>query len=186
MVKSLGKFLIPFVGILLVVIAVLSFVKQRVGSQGGIVHTGQTQIALGTVLPDLVLTDSDGKSSALSALQGKVTLINFWASWCEACLTEMPSLVALHNAYKTKGLNVVFVNVDEFPDSAIPKFKRQFKIDFPVYVDKGSKLAELFDVHAIPLTTALDHSRRVLVLESGEQDWNSADFRKLLDGWLGL
>ena len=78
--------------------------------------------------------------------------------------------MALYQNYKNRGLEIAAINVDEHPEAVIPRMIRQFAIDFPVYTDPGGKAADIFDVHAIPLTVVLDKHRHVLMLESGEKD----------------
>jgi thiol-disulfide isomerase/thioredoxin len=181
------KILIPVAVILVAVIGGLTLVKSRVASdtatRAG--EGGNAELAVGSVLPDFSLDTLEAKKLPVSSLKGKVFLINFWATWCEACMVEMPSIVALRQRYKDKGLEVVAVNVDENPEAVVPKAIRDLKIDFPVYRDSESKLADLFDVRAIPLTVVINHDRRVLLIETGERDWNGSEVHKLLDEWLG-
>ena len=61
---------------------------------------------------------------------------------------------------------------------------KQTGIDFQVYTDPETRLSELFDVHAIPLTVILDKDRRILFMESGEMDWTSHQFKAQLERWL--
>jgi thiol-disulfide isomerase/thioredoxin len=140
----------------------------------------------GTVLPDFSVKQFGSKHGPMpiSKLGGKVTLVNFWATWCEACMVEMPSLVRLQQAYKDKGLEVVEIDLDEQPEAVLPKTLKRLGIGFPVYLDSGTELADLFDIQAIPLTIVLDKNRKVLLIENGERDWNGQDFRAELDRWL--
>ncbi len=147
--------------------------------------SGPTDLRIGAQIPDFpVRRFGTNDWPKLSQLPGKLTMINFWASWCEACVQEMPSIVKLHDAYKDKGFDVVAINLDESPNEAIPRVVRKLKIDFPVYTDPEGKIAEIFDVHAIPLTVILDSQRRILMFENSELDWDSNVVRAKIEKWL--
>ena len=144
-------------------------------------------LGIGKAIPDFPLQDfKSGSTRFASALTGdkRVVMVNFWATWCEPCTTEMPTIVKLREAYAPKGFEVLAVNVDEDPGEALTSTIRKLKMDFPVYVDPDQKAADIFDVHAIPLTVILDRNRRVLLIETGERDWNGSEFRSQLDHWL--
>jgi thiol-disulfide isomerase/thioredoxin len=181
--KKLFKILAPVGAIIgLVLIAVVVIKKQ---SQSAFEGTGQPAIEVGGQLPDFDLVQfSSGKEMKFSELDKKVVLVNFWATWCEACMVEMPSIVKLRKAYESKGFEVLALNVDENPEAVLPKTLNRLGLDFPIYVDRDQKLADLFDVHAIPLTVILDRNRKILFIETGERDWNGSDIHAKLEAWL--
>lgn len=118
---------------------------------------------------------SDGKSVALSSFKGKVVLLNFWASWCEACMAEMPSMNKLYEELKGEGLEILAVNVDENPTKVVPEVIKKLKLVFPVYVDRDNTLTRYFDVMAIPFSAVLSKDQQVLWAESGERNWAASD-----------
>ena len=136
-------------------------------------------------LADLDLTQLDKKSIKISDLSGRVFLINFWATWCEACIEEMPSIVHLRESYKDKGFEVLSINVDENPDVVVPKIAKQLGMNFPIFVDPNGRISEMFDVHAIPLTVIIRKKGEVLEVLNGGRDWNSLEVRAKLERWLG-
>lgn len=184
---ALMKALVPLVVVLAIVVVGLQVVKYKLNS--GVTPRPETEgdvatLKEGATLPDFDLQTLDGKKLKYSEIGAKVVLLNFWATWCEACVVEMPSIVKLHQMYKDKGLTVVAVNLDEKPESVVPKAAKQLKIDFPVYVDAGGKLADLFDVHAIPLTIIMNKDRKVLYVEGGERDWTDSEMKTKMDQWI--
>jgi thiol-disulfide isomerase/thioredoxin len=182
------KALVPLVVILAIIVVGLQMVKYKLNSGTSARPAAEGDVATlkeGTVLPDFDLQTLDGKKLKYSDLKAKVVLLNFWATWCEACVVEMPSIVKLNQMYKDKGFTVVAVNLDEKPEAVVPKASKQLKIDFPVYVDAGNKLADLFDVHAIPLTIIMNQDRKVLYVEGGERDWTDSEMKTKMDEWLG-
>jgi thiol-disulfide isomerase/thioredoxin len=182
--KTLLKALLPIALILVLVVGGLSLLKKRMSGSS---HEGNKAfIQVGETVPDFNLTPyPSGETLPISEHKAKVFMINFWATWCTACVVEMPSIVALRNAYANQGFEVLPINVDENPGAVIPAAIEKFKFTFPVYTDPKNMLAELFDVHAIPLTVFLDKNRKILFVESGERDWNGKDIRKQLEIWLG-
>ena len=120
----------------------------------------------------------------LSDIKAKVILVNFWATWCEACMVEMPSIVQLRNEYKDKGFEVVGVNLDENFEAVVPKATKELGITFPVFSDVEGKITDYFDVHAIPLTVILGAGRKILFIENGDRNWNDQDIHHQLEQWL--
>ena len=82
--------------------------------------------------------DINGKSVALSDYKGKVILLDFWATWCPPCRKEIPGFIALYNAYKSRGLVVIGVSMDDTDDTAdVKRFAEQLKIDYPILLGFG-------------------------------------------------
>jgi thiol-disulfide isomerase/thioredoxin len=98
---------------------------------------------------DFTLLDLEGKEYTLSKQKAKVTIVDFWATWCGPCVASIPIFNELYEEYKNKGLLVLGVGLDK--EDALKKFLGQHKIDYPVLV--GSReTAMKFAVRAIPST----------------------------------
>jgi len=97
---------------------------------------------------DFTLTDLHGKSWTLSQLRGKVVLVNFWATWCPPCRKEMPDLEALYNRFKSHGLVILAISDEEL--GKVQPFIAERKITYPVMLDPGRKVNEMFQVEGIP------------------------------------
>lgn len=176
--KPVLKMLLPVVVLLVVAVAGLTFIRKTMDTHR------HADVQVGTVMEDFSLTTLDGNQKPLSALGHRIVLINFWATWCDACIVEMPSLVALREKYSPRKFEVLAVSVDENPRSVVPRFIEKLNLTFPIYTDSDNTLSDLFDVHAIPHTVILDQNRKVLLVESGERDWNSESVHKLMEEWL--
>lgn len=115
---------------------------------------------------------------------GKVLLINFWATWCQACMDEMPSIQKLYEQFKDQGLEVLAINVDESPEKVVPQVVSKLKLTFPIFTDPDGELSRAFDVVAIPFSVVADRKQNIVWAESGERDWASegvvGEVRKLL------
>lgn len=112
---------------------------------------------------DFTLTDLQGKTWTLSALHGKVVLVNFWATWCPPCRKEMPDLEGLYNRFKDQGLVILAIS-DEEAEKVQP-FITERKITYPVMLDPGHKVNELFQVDGIPKSFVYNREGK-LVTES--------------------
>jgi peroxiredoxin len=176
----LWKTTIPVLVLIFIVFSSLWFIKRNLPGN----TRSLSNIQVGTALPDFVLERSDAGTTQLSKIQAKIILINFWATWCDSCMVEIPSIVKLRSDYHARGFEVIAINVDENPIAVLPKTIQRFKIDFPLYVDTNGVLSDLFNVNAIPLTVILDKNREILFIESGERDWNGKEIRSKLEQWL--
>jgi peroxiredoxin len=97
---------------------------------------------------DFTLSDLQGNPWHLRDLKGKVVLVNFWATWCPPCRKEMPDLQALYDRYKDQGFVVVSISDEEA--AKVQPFIAERKITYPVLLDPGRKVNELFQVEGIP------------------------------------
>jgi len=174
---------LPLVLVLGLILVTLSLMKQYSVRQD---IDKDSDVSVGASLPDFEVQEFGKGPITYSKIKAKVVLVNFWATWCDACVNEMPSIVQLRDSYKQRGFDVIAVNVDEEPEAVLPSAIRSLKIDFPVYVDPEGKLGDIFDLHAVPFTVILDKNRKVLFVENGERNWNSSEVRSNLEQWLGI
>jgi thiol-disulfide isomerase/thioredoxin len=185
--RPLWKILLPVVAIVAMATGALLIVRSQVGAP----HPGHVEVVEGTVLPDFEMTAFDpasqggGAKVTLSGTGARVLMLNFWATWCEACMVEMPSIQQLRDSYKDRGFEVAAINVDEKPEAEVPRAQKLLGLTIPVYLDPEQKLADLLDIHAIPLTVVIDSGRKILFVERGERDWNSPEIREMMERWLG-
>ncbi len=125
------------------------------------------------------LVDTSGKTWRPADIAGRAVLINFWASWCEPCRAEMPTLQQLADLYGPEKLLVLAVNFKE-PAARALQFAKTTGVTLPVLLDVDGKAARQWGVKVFPTTLMLDSrgrpSRRVV----GEVDWTSAAAEKLV------
>jgi peroxiredoxin len=109
---------------------------------------------------DFTLTDLQGKTWHLRELHGKVVLVNFWATWCPPCRKEMPDLQALYDKYKDQGFVVLAISDEEA--AKVAPFIAEKKISYPVLLDPGRKVNELFQVEGIPKSFVYDRDGKLV------------------------
>jgi len=116
--------------------------------------------------PDFTLKSLEGSNLRLEEYRGQVVLINFWASWCGPCRQEMPILDQLHQRYEDTGFAVLGVNV-EGEVSPAKKIVDESKVTFPVLIDEGQKVSELYGLEAMPSTYVVDRDGNVRYVHRG-------------------
>jgi peroxiredoxin len=123
----------------------------------------------------------------LDDYKGKVVLLNLWATWCEPCLREMPSIERLHRAYGDKGLAVVAVSVDAYAnDDSVRAFARSLGVTFEILHDSTMAIADTYQATGYPETFVIDAERTIRKKWIGGADWNSPGNRALVAQLLGL
>jgi peroxiredoxin len=125
--------------------------------------------AVGTAAPDFTLRSLGGPNMRLQEQRGQVVLVNFWATWCGPCRKEMPHLNRIADKYKSSGLVMLGVNVDDDVRNAA-EVAAKLGVRFPVLLDTDKKVIRLYDLNAMPSTLVIDRSGRVRYLHRGYQD----------------
>lgn len=105
--------------------------------------------------PDFDALDTAGNRVRLSELQGRIVVLNFWATWCEPCRVEMPLLQARASELESQGLVVVGVDFDE-PADVVRAFQTELKLSFPLLLDPGGRINAMYRVLAYPTTFFVD------------------------------
>lgn len=124
------------------------------------------QVAVGAVAPDFTLSDLDGAQRSLSSYRGKVVMLNFWASWCGHCQSEIPALKAVYEDYRDKGFEIVAVSVGEDP-AGLKTFVQQNEMVFPVLSDPQTSIVPLYQLRSVPTSYFLDTQGVVQQVYSG-------------------
>ena len=122
--------------------------------------------------PDFDLPTLSGERVRLADFRGKVVLLNFWATWCVPCRTEMPAIEALFQRHREQGLEVVGVNLDKLSPAGVEAFLKEVKVTFRVVLDPSWSTTHAYGVVGLPTTYLIDRKGRVVVREVGERDWS--------------
>jgi peroxiredoxin len=134
--------------------------------------------------PALELLRVDGTPLSLHSLRGKVVLVNFWATWCEPCIAEMPALQALRDALAPTGFEVLGVNFQEGP-TRIDAFVRKNGISFPVVRDTDGAVVRAWNARVFPSSFVVDREGRIRYVMVGEGDWTSPTLVSTIRSLLG-
>lgn len=125
----------------------------------------ERKTAIGSLAPEIALMDPDGKIRKLSSLEGKVVLIDFWASWCGPCRKENPNVVAMYKKYHDKGFEIYSVSLDKERNSWLAAIAK----DNLIWPDHVSDLkywksagAAAYGVTSIPFTVLIDQKGKIV------------------------
>lgn len=110
---------------------------------------------VGAPAPDFTLKDLDNADVTLSAYQGQVVLLNFWATWCGPCRLEMPAIQQRYAAYKDQGFVVLAIDLDE-PITEVGAFAHAYNLTFPVLLDPGAVVNSVYRILGYPTTFFID------------------------------
>jgi thiol-disulfide isomerase/thioredoxin len=132
--------------------------------------------------PDLAFTDLRGNEVTLADSDGKVRLVNFWATWCVPCRKEMPSLDALARERAGDDFAVIPIATGRNTVDAITAFTAERGIgDLATYLDPKGALAFEMEVPGLPVTVILDRQGNEVGRLLGGADWSGPDALKLID-----
>lgn len=125
--------------------------------------------------PDVTFTTIEGKKISMASLKGNVVLINFWATECRACVTEMPALASTYNLYKAKGFEVIAIAMPYDPPAQVFNYVTQKKLPFPVMDDGFGEMTAKFDhVDVTPTTYIFNKQGKRIQYTTG-----ALNFKKL-------
>lgn len=123
-------------------------------------HQGQEPKEQFPLAPDFTLRSLDGERITLSSLQGKVVLLNFWATWCPPCRREIPDLNRVYDTYRDRGVVVLGVSWDELRVEQIKNFVTNYRVTYPILHGTQTELSQVGKAYAwegyLPTTYLID------------------------------
>ncbi|MFQ5897696.1 MAG: redoxin domain-containing protein [Candidatus Methylomirabilia bacterium] len=135
--------------------------------------------------PDFTLSTLDGRTAALSDFSGKIVFLNFWTTWCPACRAEMPSMERLWSQFRSKGLVILAVDMEE-SKGRVKGFVEEHGLTFPTLLDSDGKVSARYGIRFIPTTFVLDRSGRIIARVIGPKDWSGPPAQRLFASLLNV
>jgi cytochrome c biogenesis protein CcmG/thiol:disulfide interchange protein DsbE len=145
---------------------------------------------VGSRAPDFTVRDMQGRKVSLSDLRGQVVLLNLWATWCEPCRQEMPSMERLYRRAGPQGLKIVAVSIDAAPNVVndtghaggdVGAFVREYGITFPVWLNPEGDLQQMYRTTGVPESFVIDRDGVIVKKVIGATEWDTADKLELVD-----
>ncbi|AEG00159.1 TlpA family protein disulfide reductase [Methylomonas methanica] len=114
--------------------------------------------------------DTDGQVHSASQWQGKILVVNFWATWCPPCLKEIPEFIQWQDTYRAKNLQFVGIAIDD--RDSVAEYTQRVAVNYPILIagDEGSVLAHQLGniINAVPFTVIVDQQGRIVHRQPGE------------------
>lgn len=127
----------------------------------------QAAVNIGNYAPKFAMTDLNKKTINLDDYKGKKVILNFWATWCPPCVSEMPLLQEVYNNRKGEGIEVIGINYNEDYDR-VKKFISEKGVTFTVFIDSDLKVSMDYGVIGLPVTFFIDGEGRIKEKYKGE------------------
>ena len=112
--------------------------------------------------PNFSLKTYDGKIVELAKLKGTVVVVNFWATWCPPCRAEIPDFIKVYDTYKSKGLEIVGIALDEDGWSKVKPFLEKNKINYPIVLGNAEVVQQYGGIEGIPTTFIVDKKGNIV------------------------
>ena len=133
-------------------------------------HADELLKEVNRTLPEFDLVSMDDGLWQAESLEGKVWVINFWATWCPPCVEEIPSMNEAWHALEDQGVGMLAINAGE-GRGAVETFLNRISIDFPILLGDGNTLAN-WSIRALPTTVVVNASGKVVYEALGPREWN--------------
>ena len=162
--------------VLIVVIALVGASVYLVSSSGSRPSSEWVNsVVAGGVAPDFQLEDSEGTQVSLSALRGKIVLVNFWATWCPPCIEEMPSMERLNEVMAGDDFVMLAINTEENGRSVVPAFLQKTPYTFPILYDDKGVVQKRYGVFKFPESFIILKDGTIAEKIIGPLDWSSLE-----------
>ena len=126
-----------------------------------------------TKAPNFSLKSADGKTIELKKLQGRVVIVNFWATWCKPCKAEIPGFLEVYKQYKSKGLEIVGISLDQDGWKPVKPFIKDLRITYPVVIGDDHIVDAYGGIEGIPTTFVIDRKGNITNRHVGYMDKDS-------------
>jgi len=138
-------------------------------------------VAAGSQAANFKLEKLDGTTISLESLRGKVVFLNVWATWCEPCREEMPSMQTLYDSFKdNKDFVMLAVSQDTKGRAAVAPYVAKNGYHFTILLDPENTIGETYDVSGVPETFIIDRKGQIVAHHMGAFDWSRPDVRDAL------
>ena len=144
-------------------------------------------IGVGSSAPSFKAKDlASGATRTLADYRGQVVLLNVWATWCEPCKVEMPSMEELYRTYGPRGVHIVAVSIDDYVgEDSIRAYAKGLDLTFEILHDPSHAIERAYQTTGYPESFVIDRGGTIRKKWISATDWNSPGNRALFDELLG-
>jgi thiol-disulfide isomerase/thioredoxin len=134
--------------------------------------------------PEFELTEYAGGKFSMDDYRGKVTLVNFWATWCPPCVEEVPSLNQLALLYREQGLELISIDFRESREQ-VAAFTHKVAVDYPILLDGDGKVSLAWEVFGLPSSFIVDRQGQIRYSVNRAIDWDTDEVKAAVEKLLG-
>jgi len=159
--------------LIFLLIAGIGIIVLLQAKDGTVNLSGRPRLGKGVRAPDFTLSGLDGKMISLADYQGKVVLLNIWATWCPPCVEEMPSMERLYQAMKGTDFEILAVSIDASGAEAVRPFMKKHRLSFTALADPRGAIRSLYQTTGVPESFIIDKNGMIVEKVIGPRDWAS-------------
>lgn len=152
-----------------------SWAHKELFDKMGIVYPKRVKTA-----PVFDLTDLNGTRVNLEKYRGKAVLLNFWATWCQACKEEMPAMERLHKELSKEGVQIVAISIDRGNEDRIKEFVEKYNLTFPILLDPNQTVRRNYFIMGLPTSYLIDPQGKLRGFVSGARPWDSVSSKQVM------
>lgn len=164
-------------GAAVVVLAFVLILKSDAGAPPVVRGGSAPGFDLPLLAPIARVEQGPADSVSLESLAGRIVLVNFWATWCEPCTSEMPAMERLYQSLATERFELVAISIDDEPDEPVA-FAQRFGLSFPIVHDADQAVYKAYQTMGVPESLLIDSTGRVVERYVGPREWDAALYRQ--------
>jgi peroxiredoxin len=138
------------------------------------------------IAPNFILETVTGEKISLKDFKGKAVLLNFWATWCQPCKKELPSMQRIYEELNSEGVEVVAISIDRNKKEQVEKYIQNYNLTFPVLLDPSQKVRKDYFILGLPTSYLIGSDGKLKGFISGAREWDSNDSKEMFSTLMHL
>ncbi len=141
---------------------------------------GRAIVQIGGTAPDFQLWNLNGDPVTLSGYQGRVVMLNFWATWCGPCRVEMPAMEVLYQQINRKDFEILAISTDAQGAAVTRPFRDSMGLSFPILHDSDFRVGVTYGTRTLPMTFLVNRRGIITHRIFGARDWQSPEALQMI------
>jgi len=138
------------------------------------------------IAPNFILESVTGEKISLKDFKGKAVLLNFWATWCQPCKKELPSMQRIYEELSSEGVEVVAISIDRNKKERVEKYINNYNLSFPILLDPNQKVRKDYFILGLPTSYLIGSDGKLKGFISGAREWDSNDSKEMFSTLIQL
>ena len=138
------------------------------------------------IAPNFILETVTGEKISLKDFKGKAVLLNFWATWCQPCKKELPSMQRIYEKLSSEGVEVVAISIDRNKKERVKQYIKNHNLTFPILLDPNQKVRKDYFILGLPTSYLIGSDGKLKGFISGAREWDSNDSKEMFSTLMRL